>query len=79
MNYLKASVEIIASNQRAISLFQKFGFVVEGRRLNHIRINDIYCDEILMGLDLNRKQASLANPKSIQQLFEEEAIRNAIA
>ena len=59
LDYLKASVEVIATNQRAINLFRKFGFVEEGRRLNHIRINDTYIDEILMGLNLNQQHLLL--------------------
>lgn len=64
LDYLKASVEVIATNPRAISLFRKFGFVEEGRRLNHIRINDTYVDEILMGLDLNQKSSCSFKPKN---------------
>ena len=53
MDYLKASVEVIASNYRAINFFGKFGFIEEGRRFNHVKTKDGFRDEVLMSLDLN--------------------------
>lgn len=56
-NYLKASVEVIATNQRAINLFHNFGFVEEGRRVNYIKINGTFRDEMLLGLDLANRDS----------------------
>ena len=79
MDYSKASVEVIASNQRAINLFSKFGFTKEGRRLKHIKINGAYHDEVLMGLDLKQgihRSHVLAHPGA---LSEEEVAKHAIS
>jgi RimJ/RimL family protein N-acetyltransferase len=44
----KLTAEIVASNVRSRSLFEKFGFQVEGIRHRQFRIGDEYVDEILM-------------------------------
>lgn len=46
------TLEVYADNTRAISLYEKFGFLVEGCRKKRLCINGIYHDEILMCLPL---------------------------
>lgn len=45
----KVYLEVFASNERAIHLYQKLGFVEEGRKSRHVKFSDEhYEDEILM-------------------------------
>lgn len=45
----KVYLEVFASNERAIHLYQKLGFVEEGRKSRHVKFSDGYFeDEILM-------------------------------
>jgi RimJ/RimL family protein N-acetyltransferase len=47
----KLSLEVFPHNEAAIALYDKFGFVVEGRRLKHYRrANGELWDSIVMGL-----------------------------
>lgn len=50
----KLNLLVLASNDRAISFYKKFGFVEEGRKIREVKIRDgHYDDNILMSLDLN--------------------------
>jgi RimJ/RimL family protein N-acetyltransferase len=51
--FQKVNASVIATNQRALNLFTKFGFVPEGRRAAQFNIAGQYVDEILMGRFLN--------------------------
>ncbi|MBO8173229.1 MAG: GNAT family N-acetyltransferase [Bacillaceae bacterium] len=44
----KISLDVFANNERAIDLYKRYGFVVEGRRRDHFFINGRYVDEIFM-------------------------------
>ncbi|TWT89766.1 putative acetyltransferase YhhY [Pseudobythopirellula maris] len=45
----KLSLAVIASNARAIALYEKRGFVVEGRRVGEVKLGEgRYADDILM-------------------------------
>jgi RimJ/RimL family protein N-acetyltransferase len=44
----KITLAVLATNQRAIRLYQKFGFEVEGIRRKQYRIGNEYVDSILM-------------------------------
>ncbi len=44
----KLTLGVFASNQRAINLYRKFGFVMEGMRAKQYKINGHYVDEWLM-------------------------------
>ncbi len=48
MGVSKISLNVRAGNQAAISLYEQQGFVSEGRERFHIRIGQIYEDNILM-------------------------------
>ncbi len=49
----KVVVEVFSSNQPAIALYRKFGFMLEGRQKKLFVLPGIgYVDNILMGLDL---------------------------
>ena len=49
------SLEVRAGNERAISLYKRFGFVEVGRHKGRINVRGTYYDEILMDLDLTQK------------------------
>jgi RimJ/RimL family protein N-acetyltransferase len=40
---------VYARNARAIALYERFGFVLEGRRRGFIREGDVYLDDLVMG------------------------------
>lgn len=44
----KITLAVLANNQRAIRLYQKFGFEIEGIRRRQYRIGSEYVDSILM-------------------------------
>lgn len=48
------SLEVREGNERAIALYQRFGFVEVGRHKGKINIRGTYYDEILMDLDLTQ-------------------------
>ena len=45
-------LEVYADNERAIRLYKKFGFSVEGCRKRYLCVNGVYHDELLMCLML---------------------------
>jgi len=44
----KATLEVFASNERAIALYQKMGFEVEAVRKRHYKIRGAYVDDLMM-------------------------------
>lgn len=44
----KITLTVFATNTAAIRLYQKFGFVEEGRQQRHLKIGDRYIDRLLM-------------------------------
>ncbi|HQQ40981.1 MAG TPA: GNAT family N-acetyltransferase, partial [Clostridia bacterium] len=48
------SLEVREGNERAISLYKRFGFVEIGRHKGRINVRGTYYDEILMDLDLTQ-------------------------
>lgn len=49
----KIDLEVLGNNAQAISLYKKFGFIEEGRKVKAIKTNKGYDDLILMGKFLN--------------------------
>ncbi len=47
-DYEKVTLSGLATNERAIHLFKKFGFVVEGVRRRQFKVGQEYVDELLM-------------------------------
>ena len=45
----KINLKVVASNTRAMSLYEKFGFELEGRLKDSVKIENEYCDLIIMG------------------------------
>lgn len=58
LDYTRAGAEVVASNQRAVGLFRKFGFAEEGRRPDYLYFSSRFHDELLMGRELlsNREE-----------------------
>lgn len=50
LNLLRIYLDTISLNEKAISLYKKFGFKVEGNLVKHIYKNGTYHDLIIMGL-----------------------------
>jgi len=50
--YEKISLSVFSTNKRAINLYKKFGFEIEGAKKREIKIDEEYVDEILMALFL---------------------------
>lgn len=50
--YEKVTLSVFSTNQRAINLYKKFGFKIEGMKKKEYKINGEYVDEVLMGLFL---------------------------
>jgi len=48
----KISLDVFSNNERAIGLYKKFGFRVEGRLKRQYVLEGRYVDEIVMGLSL---------------------------
>ena len=44
----KVTLEVLATNTRAIAIYEKYGFQVEGRCYRDIKVGDIYVDSLLM-------------------------------
>ncbi len=51
-NISKLQLQVRTDNTRAISLYQKLGFVIEGKITRSIKINSIYFNDYIMGLQL---------------------------
>jgi ribosomal protein S18 acetylase RimI-like enzyme len=49
--YEKITLSVFSTNQRAINLYKKFGFKIEGMKKKYM-INGKYADEVLMELFL---------------------------
>lgn len=47
-NITRLELSVMKSNQKAISLYQKFGFVIEGERKKSVKIGSNYMDEFYM-------------------------------
>ncbi len=47
--FKKIQLEVMENNERAIKLYEKFGFELEGRKKKAIRLNDSYIDLLVMG------------------------------
>ena len=53
----KLCLEVVASNKKAIALYQSLGFVIEGRQVKQVKLtNGKYDDLILMGKFLDYEQ-----------------------
>lgn len=52
-SFEKMALETFSTNTRAINLYKKFGFVVEGTLRQHYKLRGQYADCIEMGLFLN--------------------------
>lgn len=50
LNLRKICLEVVAFNNNAIRLYQKFGFEKEGRLKEHVYLENNYYDIVLMGL-----------------------------
>lgn len=48
----KLQLDVHADNHRAIALYTRLGFVIEGTMTRGMKINDVYFDNVLMGLEL---------------------------
>lgn len=46
----RISLEVRADNIKAVEIYLKFGFIIEGRRKNSTLINGIYYDDYIMGM-----------------------------
>jgi RimJ/RimL family protein N-acetyltransferase len=57
-NFQKLAASVSATNQRALNLFARFGFVQEGCRSKQIMVFGQYVDEILLGRFINDSQRS---------------------
>lgn len=52
-DYEKIHLQVFSSNERALALYRKLGFVEEGRRRKAFRLPDVgYADGVMMGLFL---------------------------
>ncbi|MFD2830644.1 GNAT family N-acetyltransferase [Corticicoccus populi] len=49
----KIELEVFERNQRAVSFYQNFGFKEEGRLKNHVKMDDMFQDLLVMGRYLN--------------------------
>jgi RimJ/RimL family protein N-acetyltransferase len=48
--FQKACLQVFSTNARAIALYKKLGFVVEGVRPRQYRIRGEWVDDVLMGM-----------------------------
>ncbi len=49
----KLNLRVVESNKRAIALYQKFGFEVEGRVTRDLYLDELYLDSFLIGLQID--------------------------
>ena len=52
----KISLSVFSNNKRAIGLYKKFGFKIEGRLEHQFILKEKYADEIEMGLIIRKKR-----------------------
>lgn len=45
----RLELTVMATNERAVALYQRCGFEIEGRRRNAMRVGESYVDELYMG------------------------------
>ena len=45
----RLELTVLTNNERAINLYKKHGFEIEGIKKNSMKINDVYIDEYMMG------------------------------
>jgi len=50
LNLHKISLEVLATNTRAINLYKKLGFVEEGRKRDEVLKNGVYVDSVIMSI-----------------------------
>lgn len=48
----KLQLQVRSDNARAIQLYEKLGFVIEGKLTRAIRVNNVYFDDYIMGFEL---------------------------
>lgn len=46
----KATLEVFSTNERALALYRKMGFEVEGVRKRHYKVRGAYVDDVLMAM-----------------------------
>jgi RimJ/RimL family protein N-acetyltransferase len=51
----KISLEVLKTNKRAISLYQKLGFITEGEKRDEVFKNGKFVDSIIMSMIINEK------------------------
>lgn len=49
-NLNKLQLQVRSDNERAIHLYKKLGFNIEGKIINAMKVNNIYYDDYIMGL-----------------------------
>ena len=52
LNLHRVYLKVAQPNERAVRLYQKFGFAVDGLRKKYLLVNGVYHDEALMRLSL---------------------------
>lgn len=50
----KVCLGVLSTNKRAIHLYRSLGFLEEGRKVNEVKIDDRYVDDILMYKDVKK-------------------------
>ncbi|HDS11744.1 MAG TPA: GNAT family N-acetyltransferase [Candidatus Wirthbacteria bacterium] len=58
----KIELDVYATNTRAIHLYEKFGFQIEGVRHKGRKLNGVYDDIVLMGLFFNKYRLQISHP-----------------
>jgi len=49
---VRIQLEVLEDNERAINLYRKFGFIVEGRKRKAVRLEECFKDTLIMALIL---------------------------
>ena len=49
-NITKLQLQVLSDNERALKLYNKLGFVIEGKISRALKIHNVYFDDYLMGL-----------------------------